>query len=102
MKTPVDLGPLKEADVQQLLRFCRPALARIRRECKTWCLCEWLGIANAHIHGNVLQNLNCGPMAAVDLNLIQTIQRCRFRIPSHITEHDMVLHCPVDEAKMRP
>ena len=74
----------------------------ITRQCKIWGLCESLGIANAHIHGNVLQNLNYNLMAAVDLNEIYTIQRCSFRIPSHITEHAMALHFPVHDAKMRP
>ena len=70
------------------------------RQCKVWGPHEWLGIANVHIHVNVLQNLSNSPMATVGLKQIHTVQRCGFRIPSHITEHAMALHCPVHEAKM--
>ena len=63
---------------------------------------DWLGIPNAHIHGNVLQNLSRSPMVAVRLNQIHTIQCCGLRIPSHIPEHAKALHNAVDEAKMCP
>ena len=62
----IQAGPLRKADVQQLLRFGPPVCARIKPQCKTWDQREWLRIANVHIHGNVLQNPNYSPMAAAE------------------------------------
>ena len=58
-----------------------------------------MGIPNAHIHGNVLQNRSHSPMAAVRLNQIHGIQSCSFRIPSHIPEHTKLLHNVLDQTK---
>ena len=57
---------------------------------------------HGHIHGDVLQNLNHSPMAAVCLNQMQTIQSCGFRIPCHIPEHTKTLQSAVDQTKMCP
>ena len=83
-KLGVDLVSLREAQTHQLFFLGRPIRAGVGRQCQVWGLCDWLGIPNAHIHGNVLQNLSHSPMAAVRLNQIHTIQSCSFRIPSHI------------------
>ena len=86
-KLGVDLVSLREAQIHQLFFLGRPIRAGVGRQCQVWGLCDWLGIPNAHIYGNVLQNVSHTPMAAVRLNQIHTIQSCSFRIPSHILEH---------------
>ena len=101
-KTCVDLVSLREAQIHQHFFLGRPVRARVGRQCQIWGLRDSLGIPNAHIHGNVLQNVSHRPMVAVRLNRIHTIQSCSFRIPSHILEHTKVLHNTVDQMKMCP